>query len=157
MPSNTQARLMPHVYRSHIAQLDGGAVGRAQHRAANVVHGVDQTDPAHHCGLRSEIYGLTTHIDVAVVEHLNDLRDGKAVGHELVQVNGHLVCFGLASPAVDVDHPRHCFEAALEHPILDGLEIHHRVARRPDHAITIDLADRAPRRDLRNDTVWQRR
>ena len=107
------------------------------------------------CG--AEIDRLAADIDVAVVEGLQHLRQRQPVVDQPVEIDGDVVGLGLAAPAVDVDDARHRLEAALQHPVLDRLEIGHRIARRPDDAIAVDLADRAVRRDLRLGAVGQRR
>ena len=104
---------------------------------------MDQADAAHHRRLRPEIDGLAADIDVAVVERLQHLRQGQAVVDQLVQVDGDVIGLGLAAPAGDVDHARHRLEAALQNPVLDRLQVGHRIAGRADDAVAVDLADRA--------------
>ena len=96
---------------------------------------MDQPDAAHDRGLRPEIDGLAADIDVAVVERLQHLRQGEAVGEQLVEIDGDLVGLCLAAPAGDIDDARHRLEAALENPVLDRLEVgdaSSRAARRCD-------------------------
>ena len=72
-------------------------------------------------------------------------------------VDADLVHLGLAAPAVDVGNARDGLEPALQNPVLDGLEVHHRIAGRPYHAVAQDLTDRAFRRNTRLGAVGQRR
>src|SRR5271155_1681902 len=137
----------------HVADSHWDAVRRRYHRVADLIHRVDQPDAADDRGLRPEIDGLAADIDVAVVERLQHLRQGDPLRQQTIEIDGDLVGLGLAAPPGDVDDPGHRLEPALEYPILDGLEIGDAEARGAHDAITIDLADRAFRRDLRSDAV----
>ena len=127
------------------------------HRVADLVDRVDQPDAAHHGRLRAEVDGLAAHVDVRVAERRQHLRHRQAVAHQFVLVDGDVVSLGLAAPAGHVDDAGHGLEAPFENPVLQRLEIRHRIVGRPDHPIAVDLADRAGRRDLRLRAVRQRR
>ena len=107
------------------------------------------------CG--PDIDGVAADIDVAVVQRLQQLRQRQPVGDQLVEIDLQLEGLGLAAPAGDVDDARHRAEAPLQHPVLQGLEIEHAVAGRPDQPVAVDFADRADRRNLRLHVVRQRR
>ena len=62
----------------------------------------------------------------------------------------------LLLPPQVVDDARHRLQPPFEDPVLDGLEVGHRVAGRTDHAVAEYLADRAGRRDERLRAVGQR-
>ena len=147
---------MADAHPCHIADHHRRAAIGAEDRVADVIHRVDQADAAHHRRLRPDIHRLAAHIDVGVVQRRQNLRHGQAEMRELALVDRHFVGFRLA-PAIHVDHARHRAETALQHPVLDGLEIGDRVVRRPDDPVTQDLADRAFGRYLRRDPVRQRR
>jgi hypothetical protein len=74
-----------------------------------------------------------------------------------VLVDGNVVRLGLAAPAGHVDDARHRFEAPLQHPVLERLQIGNRIVGRPDHAIAKDFADGTGGRYLRLCAVRQRR
>ncbi len=82
---------------------------------------------------------------------------GQALGLEAVQVDRDLVLLGLAAEGRDVDDAGDRLEPALQHPVLQGLHVHGRVAGRADELVAHDLAHRARRRDLRRGAVGQRR
>ena len=132
-----------------IAKLDWQAVARCDHGVGKLIGGMDQPHAPDNGGLRAEVDGLAAHIDVAVVNDGQNLRQGQAIGDELVLIDIDVIGLGLAAPSRDVDDARHGLEAALQHPILERLQIGDRIAGRADHAIAIDLAYRAFRGDLR--------
>ena len=148
-----------------LADSDGGdvldqhriAVGLRDHGVGEVVDRADQADAAHHGRLRADIDGVAADIDVGIADRLEQLRQRQAVGDQLVEVDLELVGLALAAPAGDVDHAGHGTEAALENPVLDGLEVEHAVVRRADQAIAEDFANWTERRDLRLHVAGQRR
>src|SRR5581483_10130622 len=133
------------------------AAALGQHGVAEVLHAADEPDATHHGDLRPDVDRIAADIDVAVAQRLQQLRQREAVGHELVEVDLQLVGLGLAAPAGDVDDARNGAEAALQHPVLQGLEVEHAVAGRPDETVAVDLADGAGGRDLRLHVVGQLR
>ena len=84
---------------------------------------MDQPNPPHNRRLGAEIHGLTADIDVAVVDHSENLGKGQAIGDELIAVDIDVVGLGLAAPSRDVDHPRHGLEPPFQHPVLQGLQV----------------------------------
>src|SRR5208283_2144871 len=127
----SEAWLIAHGYRGDVAEQHGKAIARRQHGAANLVHRMNQPDPAHHGCLRPEIDGLAPDIDIAVVEGLQHLRQREPILDEARQVDRDLVSLGLAAPAVDVDHPWDRLESTLEYPVLDSLKVGYRIPARP--------------------------
>ena len=123
------------------------AAALRHHGVAEVVDRADQADAAHHGRLRADIDGVAADIDVGVADRLQHLRQRQPVGDQLVEIDLQLEGLGLAAPAGDVDHAGHGAEAALQHPVLQRLEIEHAVVRRADQPVAIDFADRAERRD----------
>jgi len=55
LPDDAETRLVADDHSGHILDVDRRAVVRRQHRIAEVVQRVDQTDAAHNSGLRPEI------------------------------------------------------------------------------------------------------
>ena len=133
------------------------AAGLRHHGVVEVVDRADQADAAHHGGLRADIDGVAADIDVGIADGLQHLRQRQPVGDQLVEVDLQLVGLGLAAPAGDVDHAGHGAEAALQHPVLQRLEVEHAVVRRALQPVTIDFADRAERRNARLHVARQRR
>ena len=81
---------------------------------------------------------------------------GQTVRHQLVDIDLHFIGLGLAAPPRHVDDAGNGAEAALQHPVLQGLEIEHRVIGGADQAVSIDFTDRTERRNLRLGVVEQR-
>ncbi len=133
------------------------AAALGQHGVAEVVDRADEPDAAHHRGLRPDVHGIAADVDVAVVERLQELRQREPVGDELVEVDLQLVGLGLAAPADHVDHAGDRTETALQHPVLQRLEVEHAVIGRAGQLVAVDLADRRDRRDLRLRVVEERR
>ena len=125
------------------------AAGLRHHGVVEVVDRADQADAAHHGGLRADIDGVAADIDVGIADGLQHLRQRQPVGDQLVEIDLQLVGLGLAAPAGDVDHAGHGAEAALQHPVLQRLEVEHAVVRRALQPVAKDFADRAERRNAR--------
>src|SRR5450631_2415254 len=127
------------------------------HGVGKIGDGTDQADAAHHGGLRADVDSLAADIDVGIADGLQQVRQGQAVGDQLVEVNLQFVGLGLAAPAGDVDHAGHGAKAALKDPVLQRLEVEHAVVRRPGQPVAVDFADRAERRNPRLHIAGQRR
>ena len=140
-----------------VADVDRHALVRRERGAAHVLHAVDEADAANHGRLGPDVDRLAADVDVGVAERLQHLRQSDPVAGEPALVDGDLVGLGLAAPAGDVDDAGHGLEAALEHPVLQRLEIGDRVALRAGDPVAEDLADRARRRDRRLRAVRQLR
>ena len=125
-------------------------------RAADLVGRMNQADAAHHGGLRAEIHRLAADIDIGVAEGLQHLRHGQSVADQLALIDRDVVGLGLAAPAGDVDDAGHRLEAPLQHPILQRLQVRHRIIGRPHDPIAEYLADGAGGRYLRLRAVRQR-
>src|SRR5258705_7396202 len=119
------------------------------HGVGEVVDRADQADAAHHGGLRADIDGVATDIDVGIADGLQHLRQRQPIGDQLAEIDLQLVGLGLAAPPRDVDHAGHGAEAALQHPVLKRLEVEYAVVWRTLEAVAVDFADRAQRRDGR--------
>ena len=149
MPGNAEPR--------GIADLDGGEVGQQHrhaavgrdHHAADVVQVADQADALHHGGLRPDADGAGADGRVAGAHGLDHLWQGQPMRRHARQVDDDVVAFRQPAEGGDVDHPGDTLEAAVQHPVLQGLQVGQRIAGRPDQPVAHDLADRAERRDLR--------
>ena len=106
------------------------------HGVVEVVDRADQADAAHHGGLRADIDGVAADIDVGIGDGLQHLRQRQPVGDQLVEIDLQFVGLGLAAPAGDVDDAGHGAETALQHPVLQRLEVEHAVVRRAFQAVT---------------------
>ena len=154
---NAEARLLPDRDGGDIPHQDRVAAALGQHGVAEILDRANEPDAPDHRRLRADIHGIAADIDVAVVQSLQQLRQRQPIGDELVEIDLELERLGLAAPADDVDDAGHCAEAALQHPVLQGLEIEHAVAGRTGQPISEDFTDRADRRDLRLRIVRQGR
>jgi hypothetical protein len=94
---------------------------------------------------------------LALPSAADDLRHGQVVGLEPVVVDHHVIAAQLAAPAGHVHHAGDGAEAALQHPVLQGLEIFDRIALGRGDAIAIDFAHRARRRNRRHRAAGQLR
>ena len=79
LADDAQARQVAHLHRGDIAHQHRFAIVGRDHRVADVVHRMDQPDPAHHGGLRTDVDGLTADIDIGVVDRVQNLRQRQAV------------------------------------------------------------------------------
>ena len=156
LPGDAEARQVSDRHGRDVADPYRHAVRGRDHGVADLVHRMDQRDAAHDRRLWPEIDGLSADVDVAVVEDLQHLRQGQAVGYQPVEIDRDLIRLCLSAPAIDVDDPRHRLEAAFEDPILNRLQIRRRIAGWAQHPISVDFANRTPRRDLRQGTIRQR-
>ena len=139
---DAEPRLLADGHGGDVLDQHRVAAALRHHGVGEIVDRADQADAAHHGGLRADIDGVAADIDVGIADRLQQLRQRQAVGDQLVEVDLQLVGLGLAAPAGDVDHAGHGAEAALQHPVLQRLQVEHAVVRRPDQPVAIDLADR---------------
>jgi len=116
LAGDAEPRLVADPDLGDVADAHRVAVRGSQHRGLDVVDRADQADPAHHRGLRADIDGIAADIDIAVVEGLQNLRQGQPVGVELVEIDLDVEGLALAAPAGDVDNPRHGTKPAREEP-----------------------------------------
>src|ERR1700682_4493193 len=154
---DTEPRLLADGDGGDILDQNRVAAALRDHGAGKIVDGTDQADAAHHGGLRADIDGVAADIDVGIAHRLQQLRQRQSVGDELVEIDLQLIGFGLAAPAGDVDHAGYRAEAALQHPVLQRLEVEHAVIRRSFQPVPIDFADRAERRNSGQHVAGQRR
>jgi len=119
-----------------------------QHRIAQVIDRANKSDAADHGRLRSQVDGVAADVDVAVVQGLQELGQREPVGDELVEIDLQLESLRLAAPSDHVDDARYRSEPALEHPVLQCLEIEHAETRRTGELVAVDFADRTHRVDL---------
>ena len=153
---DAQPRLIPDADGRNIAQQDWRAVARSEHRVSHVVHRVDDADTAHHRRLRADIHCLAADVDVAVVQHLQHLREGQAIGGELFKIDCDLVRLVLSTPPVHIDHAGHRLETPVQDPVLDSFQVSNRVPRRSDDPVAKDLARRTGGRDCRTGAIGKR-
>ena len=157
LAGDPEPRLIGYDDRRHVADDDRHAPDLRQHRVADFVERPDKADAANDSDLRADVDRAAADIDVAVVQRLQHLRQRDAVGDQLVHVDLEFIGLRLAAPAGHVDHARHRAESALQHPILQGLEVEHAVVGGADELVAVDFPDRADRRNLRLRVVQQRR
>src|SRR6185312_10607537 len=140
LPGDSESRQIADPYRRDIADRDGDAANRGHHGLADVIHGMNETDTAYDGRLWPDVDRLAAYIDVAAVEGLQDLAERKAVLQQAVLIDADFVGLGLAAPAGDVNDSRHRFEAPLQHPVLERLQVQRGISLGTCHAVTIDLA-----------------
>ena len=99
---------------------------------------------------------------VAVLNGVLELDQREAEFPQQVGIGLNFVAPDRPAPAADVDDSRHRAEFALQHPVLQGLQIVERVdlvtrriLGRVEH-VAVDFASRRFGRDLRSDAIGQR-
>ncbi len=71
---NAEARLLADRHIGNVLHEHRIAATLRNHRRRKIVDGANQTDAAHHCGLRADIHGVAADIDVGVAHGLKQLR-----------------------------------------------------------------------------------
>src|SRR4029077_5343079 len=145
LAGDAEPRLMAHLDRGDVGYQHRGTVAETYHGVAQILERANQADAAHHRRLRSDVEGLTADVEIGVTDRLQYLRQRQLVGGEEALVHSNRIRAGHAAPAGDIDYARHGLEAPLEHPVLQRLRVHHRIARGAQDAIAEHFADRAPR------------
>ncbi len=146
---DAQTRFLAHRHGCNVTHQHGIAAALRDHGGGKIVDGTDKADAANHRRLRTDVDGVAADIDVGVTDGLQHQRQRQAERRQLVEIHLKLVGLGLAAPARDIDDAGHAAKAALQHPVLQGLQIKNTVVRRSDQPIAEDFADRAQRRNLR--------
>ena len=97
------------------------------------LEGVDaltqKPDPAHDVRLASQGEDVAADVGIRFLDRVLDLLERDAVVIQLHRVDQHLVLLDGAAEAGHIDHAGHGLERALEHPVLDGLDLVQGVAR----------------------------
>ena len=109
-----------------VAHEDGRTTDVLHHDVANLAHVVDESDAAHHVGLRTTLDDVAADIDVAVGNGLIKFERTHAVGGKLIGVDADLESLHLTAEADDVGNARHRPELALNDPVLQRLQLTHR-------------------------------
>ncbi len=113
-----------------------------------------QADRPHVVGLGTEREHVAADVGIGLLDGVLDLPECDAIPIELARIDEHLILLDRAAEAGDVDHARHLFEHAVEHPVLHRLDLAERVARPLQH-VADDFAGGTPRRKLRRDAFGQ--
>src|ERR1700736_6478407 len=101
---------------SHIFYPDWRPTIWGDHGVCYIINRVNQTNAANHGGLRSKIYGLTTDVDIRVVQRLLDLGDSDSIRDQLPLVYSHLIVLGFAAPAGHVHNSGDSLETTFQDP-----------------------------------------
>ena len=124
----------------------------AHHDVVDVADRAEHADAAHIDRLFAHRDGAAADIGVAGGNRVDDLRQSQAVGPHAIEVDFGLVFLGFAAQRRDVGDTRHDAQFALDHPVLQRLELGQVHARRTLELVAQDFADAAGRRnDRRND------
>ena len=136
---------MADAHRAEVAHAHRRPARRRHHDVLDVARGLDHADAAH--GQRVLTPGDVGAARIGVVggDGVEDLLEGEAVGAQARRVQRDLVLLDAAAPGNDVGDTRHLEELALEHPVLQGLQLDERHRRRPE-GVAVDLADHARQR-----------
>ena len=128
-----------------VADADGRAAPGRHHDVANVVEAVDEADAAHDQRVLPVTDVAAAGVGVVGADRVEDLLEGEVVGAQPRRVEGDLVLLDAAAPGDDVHDARNAAELALEHPVLERLQLDER-HRAGLERIAIDLADDARQR-----------
>ena len=101
--------------------------------------------PRHVVRLRAQAQDVAADVCVRLGDRVFDLLERDTVMPELPRVDEHLILLDGPAKAGDIDHSWHRLQLALEHPILDRLELVEGVTRSFEH-IPHDLTGGAPGR-----------
>ncbi len=156
LAGDTKPRLFPDRHRRDVLDQHRIAAALGDHGVGEIVDRADQPDAAHHGRLAADIDGVAADVDVGIADRLQQLRQGQPIGDQLVEIDLNLIGLGLAAPAGDVDHAGDRTEAALQHPVLQRLQVHHAVVGRPHQPVAEDFTDGAERGNLRLHVAGQR-
>ena len=116
------------------------------------LEGVDpfaqKPDPAHDVRLAAQGEDVAADVGVRLLNGVLDLLERDSVVIQLHRVDQHLVLLHRAAEAGHIDHAGDRLERALEHPVLNRLDLVQGVARAFED-VADDLAGRAPGREAR--------
>src|SRR5260370_41380740 len=84
LASDTEPRLVADSHLGDIAHTNWIAIRRSQHRVADVVDRTNKTNTTNDGGLGTDVDRIAADIDVAVIQHLQDLRQAQPVRIKLV-------------------------------------------------------------------------
>ena len=142
MAGHAQARQAAGLHHRDIAQQDGRAAGAAaEHDVVDVIEAANKANALHHGRLRPDIDRARPHGDIARAHRLDHPRQIKPEGVHPRQVDDDIIGLGAAAKAGHIHHTGHALEAAVQHPILQGLQVIDGKARRADQAVAHDLAN----------------
>ena len=156
MACHAQARQAAGLHHRDIAQQDGRAAGAAaEHDVVDVIEAANKANALHHGRLRPDIDRARPHGDIARAHRLDHPRQIKPEGVHPRQVDDDIIGLGAAAKAGHIHHTGHALEAAVQHPILQGLQVIDGKARRADQAVAHDLANGRERRNAGRHTLRQ--
>ncbi len=107
---------------SEIFYINRNAVLFLDDDVSDVLHVADQTEAADVIELAALGIEAAARVGVVAAELAGDLRDGDAVGKELVGIQQHLVLHGGAAKTGVVGNALDGAVVAFQHPVLDGLQ-----------------------------------
>src|SRR5262249_37550887 len=93
--------------------------------------------------LLADVDGAAPDVHVGVADRRQHLRQGDAVGIQLVEVDLDVVGLRRAPPGVHLNHPGNGQQASYHDPIVQRAKIAQPEVRRPGELIAVDLADQA--------------
>ena len=150
-----QARRDADLHPADILHQHRRAVVHRQHDIADVLQRGDAADAAHVIELAALRIETAAGIGVVGGERGFHLRHRQAGAGDLGGIEQHLVLHRAAAEAGIVGHAGHRSEGRLDHPVLEGLELHRRAVGALQH-IAIDQARRrGQRRDRRRHAAGQ--
>ena len=151
----TQPGLARLMHLCQMADEDGRAVHVLHHNIANLLNVVDQPDASHDVCLAVTFDDVATNIHIAVGDGLKEFKTADAVLGQLVGIDTHLKRLYLAAETHDVGNAGNAAEFALNHPVLQRLQLPYIPLAR-GQSIAENLARRpAKRLDLRPHPVGQ--
>ena len=144
---NAQTWGRAHANRGHVAHAKRHTLLRGNRDLLDVTDRTDKSDAAHVEGLLAQGQALPAHVLVGVGDGGLQLCEADIEAAQAIGIHVHVILLGQAAEPHHVDHARHLAELLFQDPVLGGLEIRGGVVL-ADHLVAIQLADRAPGREL---------
>ena len=140
---DAEPRRVSDLHLGHVREQHRHARLLRHHDVANILKRPHDAEAAYVDRLLADRDGTTAHIGVAVRDRGHDLRQRQAVGHHLVEVDLGLEFLGFAAEHGDVGHAGHDPQLALDHPVLQRLQLDQIHVGRTFELISEDFADAA--------------
>jgi len=139
---HAEANGVADAHRAEVAHAHGRPARRRHHDVLDVARGLDHADAAHGERVLTPRDIGAAGVGVVGGDGVEDLLEGQVVRAQPHGIDGDLVLLDAAAPRDDVGHAGHLEELALQHPVLQRLQLDQGHGGRPE-GVAIHLADDA--------------